>query len=111
MNVNPARPDVPCRGSESFRQSVNIKNVILVIAENNEMKKSPDPGYLEKAKLLNEDEIERLLSRMRGKLLRRLEDKKLDTLEMAALQLEIEDESLNEWRARVAEISKKEKSK
>ena len=107
----PACPDAPCRGSESFGQSVNINKAIVANAENNEMKKSPDPGYLEKAKLLDEEEIERLLSRMREKLLRRLDDKKLDALEVAALQLEIEDEALNEWRARVAEISKKSKSR
>ena len=55
------------------------------------MKKTPDQEYLEKVTLLTEDETERLLSRMRGKLMRRLEDKKLSVLEVAAIQLEIED--------------------
>jgi hypothetical protein len=85
--------------------------VIPVNAENNEMKISPDPAYLEKAKSLKEDEIERLLSRMRGKLLRKMDDKKLDPLEMAALQLEVEEEALNEWREKMAAISKKDKRK
>ena len=75
------------------------------------MKTSPDPEYLEKARLLDEAEIERLLSRMRKKLLSKLDDKKLDALEVAALQLEIEEEALNEWRGRMAEISKKSKSR
>jgi hypothetical protein len=72
--------------------------------------KKPDPEYLEKARLLDEEEIERVLSRMRSKLLRRLDDK-LDTLEMVAFQLELEDEALNEWRERMSEINKKEKAK
>lgn len=68
------------------------------------MKKTPNEEYLEKAKLLSDEETERLLSRARSKLVRRLEDKKLSTLEVVALQLEIEDEDLNEWRQRMAEL-------
>jgi hypothetical protein len=75
------------------------------------MKKAPDQEFLEKAKLLTEEETERLLSRMRGKLMRRLEDKKLGVLEVAAIQLEIEEEELNEWREKMAEIRKKTKAK
>jgi hypothetical protein len=75
------------------------------------MRKAPTEEYLEKAKLLSKEETERLLSRMRGKLTRRLEDKKLSALEVAAIQLEIEDEELNEWRERMDEIKKKSKSK
>ena len=48
---------------------------------------------------------------MREKLTRRLEDKKLNALEVVAIQLEIEDEALNEWRERMQEIRKKTKSK
>jgi hypothetical protein len=112
--MHAACPDAPCRGGESPGQSVNIKKAIAANAENPVMKKSPDPEYLEKARLLDKDEVERVLSRMRGKLLRRLEDRKLDkqdALEMVALQLEVEDEALNEWRERMAEISKKDKRK
>jgi len=75
------------------------------------MKKTPDQEYLEKVTLLTEEETERLLSRMRGKLMRRLEDKKLSVLEVAAIQLEIEDGELNEWREKMAEIRKKTKAK
>jgi 2-oxoglutarate dehydrogenase complex dehydrogenase (E1) component-like enzyme len=75
------------------------------------MKKTPTEEYVEKAKLLTEEETERLLSRMRAKLLRRLEDKKLTVPEVVAMQLEIEDEELNEWREKMAEIRKKSKGK
>jgi hypothetical protein len=73
------------------------------------MRKVPSEEYLEKAKLLNKEEKERLLARMRTKLQRRLEDKKLTALESVAIQLEIEDEELQEWRAKMAEIRKKAK--
>lgn len=75
------------------------------------MRKTPDEQYLEKAKLLTKDETERLLSRMRTKLTRRLEDNKLSELEVVAIQLEIEDKELNEWRERMAEIEKNAKKK
>lgn len=75
------------------------------------MKKTPAEEYLEKAKLLTKEETERLLSRMRAKLMRRLEDKNLSRLEVVAIQLEIEDKELNEWREKMAEIEKKTKSK
>jgi hypothetical protein len=68
------------------------------------MRKSPSEEYLEKARLLSKEETERLLSRMRTKLMRRLEDKTLSALEVVAIQLEIEDEELNEWREKWAEI-------
>ena len=50
------------------------------------------PEYLEKALLLSAEEQERLLSRMTGKLPRRLEKDKLSVAEALAIQLEIEDE-------------------
>lgn len=75
------------------------------------MKKNPSEEYLEKAKQLSKEDTERLLSRMRTKLTRRLEDKKLSALEVAALQLEIEDEDLEEWRKKWSEIKQKGKGK
>lgn len=75
------------------------------------MRKTPSEEYLEKAKLLNDEETDRLLARMRAKLMRRLEDKKLNTLEVVAIQLEIEDEELNEWREKMNEIEKRSKGK
>jgi hypothetical protein len=73
--------------------------------------RKPSEAYLEKAKLLTEEETERLLARMRNKLTRRLEDKKLSELEVVAIQLEMEDEELNEWREKMDEIRKKTKTK
>ena len=75
------------------------------------MKKTPSDEYLEKAGLLNKEETERLLSRMRSKLKRRLEDKKMNALEAVAIQLKKEDEELNEWRAKMAEIREKTKTR
>jgi hypothetical protein len=75
------------------------------------MKKTPAEEYIEKAKLLSKEETERLMSRMRSKLMRRLEDNKFSELEAVAIQLEIEDEELNEWRKNMAEIRKKSKGK
>lgn len=73
--------------------------------------KNPDEDYIEKAKLLNDEDAERLLSRMEGKLPRRLEKDKLSKLEALAIQLEIEDDMLKEWREHVAEIRAKEQEK
>jgi N-acyl-L-homoserine lactone synthetase len=73
--------------------------------------RKPADEYLEQASHLNNEETERLLARMRAKLMRRLEDKKMSVQEVVAIQLEIEDEELQEWRERMAEISKKSKSK
>jgi hypothetical protein len=63
--------------------------------------------YLEKAKKLTEKEIEQLSSRMRGKLTRRIDDKKLNMLEALAIQLELEDEQLKEWRENRIKINDK----
>jgi hypothetical protein len=73
--------------------------------------RKPADEYLEKARQLEQEETERLLARMRSKLMRRVEDKKMSVQEAVAIQLEIEDEELQEWRARMAEISKKSKNK
>jgi len=75
------------------------------------MRKTPSDEYLEKARLLSKEETERLLSRTRTKLLRRLENEKMTALEVVAIQLEIEDEDLSEWREKMAEIRKKTKAK
>jgi len=67
--------------------------------------------YLKKAKELSEEESQRLLSRMRGKPARKLEDKKLSKLEALAIQLEIDDEMLSEWRRNMFAIKEKEAKK
>ncbi|MDP3678721.1 MAG: hypothetical protein Q8R23_06500 [Methylotenera sp.] len=73
--------------------------------------KSANEEYLEKATNLTEEEAERLQSRMRGKLMRRLEDKKLSTLEALAIQLELDDEQLEEWREKMRAIKVKDNDK
>lgn len=70
--------------------------------------KAADEVYLEKVKQLSEEDAERLMSRMGGKLPRRLQKDKLSREEALAIQLEIEDEMLKEWRERVAEIRERE---
>jgi len=72
--------------------------------------KVPTPEYLEKAKKLNNEEIERLLVRMRGRFARRLEDKRMSAIEAIALQLEYEDEELEEWRERLTEMRMNEET-
>jgi len=71
--------------------------------------KIPDDEYLEKAKLLTEEEAERVMSRMGGKLPRRLAKEKLSTLDAIAIQLELEDEQLREWREKMHAIKEKGK--
>ena len=70
--------------------------------------KSASPEYLERAATLSREDAERLFSRMRGKLARRLENEKIESLDAVALQLQLEDEELNEWRQRWEELSQRE---
>jgi hypothetical protein len=72
---------------------------------------SKTKDYAEQAKSLNTEQKERLLSRMSGKLPKRLEKDKLTELEALAIQLEFEDEQLVEWKERVESIRAKEKKK
>ena len=65
--------------------------------------------FQEQVPLLSVEETERLLSRMTGKLPRRLEKDKLSKEEALALQLELESEQLNEWREKMNEIQTKVK--
>lgn len=73
--------------------------------------RAPNEKYLKDAENLTKDQKERLLCRMRGKLTRRLEEEKLNTIEALAIQLEIEDAELADWREKMNEIKVKEKSK
>lgn len=74
------------------------------------MKRIPAKEYLEKAKLLAEDETERLLSRMPDELMRAVEEKEIGAVEAVAIQLEIEDQKLMAWRAKAAEMRRKEET-
>ncbi|MCX7189167.1 MAG: hypothetical protein NTU92_02175 [Methylotenera sp.] len=63
-------------------------------------------AYLEKAKHLTKVEADRLFSRMRGNLAH-----KLNTLESLAMQLQLDDEQLSEWRKNMFAIREKEDQK
>jgi len=74
------------------------------------MKSNDD--YIQKAKSLSQEERDRILSRMVGKLPKRLQKEKLTPDEAIAIQLEVEEEQLQEWRMNMAEIKEKaEKAK
>ena len=70
----------------------------------------PNDEYLKRAEGLTADERDRLLCRMRGKLARRVEDKKRTKIAALAIQLEVEDTELIEWREKMNEIKQKRKS-
>jgi len=61
--------------------------------------KAVNVDYIAKAKNLSEEDRDRVLSRMGGKLPKRLQKEKLTIEEAIAIQLELEDEQLQEWRA------------
>ena len=66
-----------------------------------------DPKFLAMVSNLSESQKERLLSRMRGKLPRRLLKEKIDIDVALAMQLEIEDEQLQDWRKQMHLINAK----
>lgn len=72
--------------------------------------KASSEEYLAKAKNLSEAETERVLSRMSGKLRRRQDKDKVFNLDAIAIQLELEDEQLRQWRERMALIRERGKS-
>ena len=72
-----------------------------------EMMKEVNVDYVTKAKKMSRDDRERVLSRMIGKLPKRLLKEKLTQEEAIAIQLELEDEQLQEWRKNMAEIQEK----
>lgn len=69
------------------------------------------PDYLEKVRKLTKNERERLQSRMTGKLPRRLEKEKISIEEALAIQMELEDEQLEEWRANMNLLKELEETK
>jgi N-acyl-L-homoserine lactone synthetase len=75
------------------------------------MTKISKPDYLAKVKRLTKVETERLLSRMGGKLDRRLHKDKLSQDEALAIQLKLEDEQLQEWRNMMRSLKNKEEAK
>ena len=75
------------------------------------MKKIPSEEYLAKAKKLTKKEADFLITRMGGKLGRRLDDHKLIPVEALAIQLEKEDEDRKEWREKFAELKARDDKK
>jgi len=71
------------------------------------MMKEVNVNYVEKAQKMTQEDRERVLSRMVGKLPKRLLKEKLTPEEAIAIQLELEDEQLQEWRKNMAEIEEK----
>ena len=69
--------------------------------------KAATQSYLDKVKSLSLDDQERLLSRMTGKLPKRLQKDKLTKDEAIAIQLELEDEQLQEWRGIMVGLQEK----
>ncbi len=69
--------------------------------------KKASKEYVERARALSKEDAERLFARMRKKLARRVGDEEVEPLEAVALQLQIEDEELKEWRDKMDEIRKK----
>ena len=58
-------------------------------------------------KKLSKEQVERLHSRMRNKLTRRTEDEKITEIDALAIQLELEDEQLAEWREQRRKLNEK----
>ena len=75
------------------------------------MSKISKPEYEAKVKLLTKEETERLLSRMSGKLPHRLQKDKLSKEQALAIQLELEDEQLQEWRKMMRKLKAKSVAK
>jgi len=69
--------------------------------------KNPSDEFIKLAESMDETASERILSRMTGKLPKRLRKEKLTKIEAIAIQLELEDELLQEWRKNFAEIKTK----
>jgi hypothetical protein len=66
--------------------------------------KTPSETFIEQASQLDEVSAEKVLSRMTGKLPKRYMKEKLSKIEALAIQLELEDELLQDWRKNFAEI-------
>ena len=69
--------------------------------------KEANMDYLAIAKKISTEDRIYILSRMGGKLPKRLQKEKLTVEEAIAIQLELEDEQLQEWRANMVLIEEK----
>jgi|APLak6261659120_1056016.scaffolds.fasta_scaffold01333_2 hypothetical protein len=66
--------------------------------------KSPSEAFVKLAEALDEVAAEKVLSRMSGKLPKRFIKEKLTKVEAIAIQLELEEELLQDWRENFAKI-------
>ena len=73
--------------------------------------KSPSEVFVELAVKLDEQSAEKVLSRMTGKLPKRYMKEKLSKIEALAIQLELEDELLQDWRKNFAQIKSNSEKK
>ena len=75
--------------------------------------KNPSEAFIKLAEELDETSAEKVLSRMTGKLPKRFIKEKLTKNEAIAIQLELEDELLQEWRENFekAQVRAEKKSK
>jgi hypothetical protein len=64
--------------------------------------KNPSEAFIKQAESLDEASVEKVLARMTGKLPKRFLKEKLTKNEAIAIQLELEDELLQEWRENFA---------
>ena len=64
------------------------------------MKRKPADEYIEKAKLLTKEELEKLFARMRKELQSSMDNRKVIPLDAVAIQLEIEADQVREWRTK-----------
>lgn len=73
--------------------------------------KNPSEAFIELAEGLDEASVEKVLSRMTGKLPKRFLKEKLTKNEAIAIQLELEDELLQEWRENFAKAQTRAEKK
>jgi hypothetical protein len=67
--------------------------------------KNASDDFIKQAETLNEESAEKVLSRMTGKLPKRFIKEKLTKVEAIAIQLELEDELLQDWRENFAKVN------
>jgi hypothetical protein len=73
--------------------------------------KNPSEVFIKQAEELDETSAEKVLSRMTGKLPKRFIKEKLTKNEAIAIQLELEDELLQEWRENFAKAQARAEKK
>lgn len=73
--------------------------------------KNPSEAFVKLAETLDDIEAEKVLSRMSGKLPKRFMKEKLTKIEAIAIQLELEDELLQDWRENFAKIQARAQKK